>query len=229
MVSKRDKSRKAVVEDKIESPTPEPQINIEELLNKVTLTVVDRLKPDIDNLKVTTEQQIKSITEQLRDQITNEMKDLRSHLPQPQQAPTENYTVPPINNPQPMPQQDGTQQPPQQPMPSIMGMPPELVNILAQLVMRIVAPPNPMNTTNAMNNTFQQATIRKSMANGVFDDWFMQMWKQKIAKEMLGMEIPPEVKRAEEEYMKPLRDVGVNALKRDELEKMHKPQNEEQQ
>ena len=58
----RDKSRKAVVEDKIESPTPEPQINIEELLNKVTLTVVNKLKPDIDNLKVTTEQQIKSIT-----------------------------------------------------------------------------------------------------------------------------------------------------------------------
>ena len=226
MVSKRDKSRKAVVEDKIESPTPE-DLHIHELLDKVTQVVVDRLKPDIDNLKVTTEQQIKSITEQLRDQITNEMKDLRSHLPQPQQAPTENYTVPPINNPQPIPEQDGT--PPQQPMPSIMGMPPELVNILAQLLMRIVAPPNPMNTTNAMNNTFQQATIRKSMANGVFDDWFMQMWKQKIAKEMLGMEIPPEVKRAEEEYMKPLRDVGVNALKRDELEKMHKPQNEEQQ
>ena len=222
MVSKRDKSRKAVVEDKIESPTPEPQINIEELLNKVTLTVVNKLKPDIDNLKVTTEQQIKSITEQLRDQITNEMKDLRSHLPQPQQAPTENYTVPPINNPPPIPEQDEAQPP----SPTLFGIP---VDMLAQFAMKIFLPSNSQNTNSAMMNTYQQATIRKSMADSVFEDWFMKKMKQKMAKDMLGMTIPKEVEKADEHYMKPLRDVGVNAIKQEELEKMHKQHNEEQQ
>ena len=81
--------------------------------------------------------------------------------------------------------------------------------------------PKPTDNT-AMVNTFQQATIRKSMANEVFDDWFMKMYKQKMAKELLNMEIPKEVQAGQDQYMKPLRDVGINALKREEEEKLKK-------
>ena len=92
-----------------------------------------------------------------------------------------------------------------------------------QAALRFFAPKPADNS--AMVNTFQQATIRKSMANEVFDDWFMKMYKQKMAKEVLGMEIPKDVQAGQDQYMKPLRDVGVNALKREEEEKRQRQQN----
>jgi len=62
------------------------------------------------------------------------------------------------------------------------------------------------------------------MANEVFDDWFMKMYKQKMAKELLHMDIPPEVIAGQDQYMKPLRDVGKNALARQEEEEKLKRQ-----
>ena len=88
--------------------------------------------------------------------------------------------------------------------------------------------PKPVDNT-AMMNTFQQAQIRKGMAEMSFDDWFMKQMKQKMAKEYLNQDIPKEVQKADEEYMKPLRDVGVNAVKREEeLKKMHQNSNMQQ-
>mgnify|MGYP000126023279 CR=1 FL=1 len=107
----------------------------------------------------------------------------------------------------------------QQQSPSIYGIP---MDLIARAVLAYITPKPQDNS--AMMNTFQQAQIRKGMAEMSFDDWFMKMYKQKMAKEVLGMEIPKDVQAGQDQYMKPLRDVGKNALARQEEEEKLKRQ-----
>ena len=209
MVSKRNNNRKKSI--KTEKPQKE-EIPVDNIVNTITQTVVGELKPDLDKKIEGINQSINQIGESLKNQLVNEIKDIRSQIPQPQTQPSDNEKAEILSQPE-----APLEQPQQTPM--FMGIP---VDIIMQAVLRLFAPKPADNS--AMVNTFQQATIRKSMANEVFDDWFMKMYKQKMAKELLHMEIPPEVQAGQDQYMKPLRDVGKNALARQEAEEKLKRQ-----
>jgi hypothetical protein len=215
MVSKRNNNRKKSI--KTEKPQKE-EIPVDNIVNTITQNVVGVLKPDLDNKIEAINQSINQIGESLKNQLVNEIKDIRSQIPQPQTQPSDEQKAEILSQPE-APLEQG------QPMPMIMGIPIELI---AKFALSILTPKPQDNT--AMMNTFQQAQIRKGMAEMSFDDWFMKQLKQKIAKEYLHMDIPKEVAKADDEYMKPLRDVGVNAVKRDEADKkMHQQSNMHQQ
>ena len=207
MVSKRNNNRKKSI--KTEKPQKE-EIPVDNIVNTITQTVVGVLKPDLDKKIEAINQSINQIGESLKNQLTNEIKDIRSQIPQPQQQPNDEQNAEILAQPEPPLEQ-------QQQTPMLFGIP---LEIIIKAGLQFLAPKPADNS--AMVNTFQQATIRKSMANEVFDDWFMKMYKQKMAKELLHMEIPPEVQAGQDQYMKPLRDVGINALKREEEEKLKK-------
>ena len=215
MVSKGNNNRKKP------KPTVKPQkeeVSVDTIIN----SVVAMLRPDLELVKKEmndkTEKissQIGQIGQDLKKQLVQELQDIRTHIPQPQTQPNDQEKADVLSQP------DIQGQQPQQ---TVMGIPVELIarGVLAYLT------PKPVDNA-AMYNTFQQASIRKSMAESVFEDWFMKQIKQRMAKEVLGMDIPQEVVKADEEYMKPLRDVGINAVKRDQMEKIHKQQSNMQQ
>ena len=209
MVSKRNNNRKKSI--KTEKPQKE-EIPVANVVDTITQTVVGILKPDLDKKIEAINQSITQIGENLKNQLTNEIKDIRSQIPQPQQQPNDEQNAEILAQPEPP-----LEQPQQTPM--LFGIP---LEIIIKAGLQLLAPKPQDNS--AMVNTFQQATIRKSMANEVFDDWFMKMYKQKMAKELLHMEIPPEVQAGQDQYMKPLRDVGKNALARQEAEEKLKRQ-----
>ena len=209
MVSKGNNNRKKSI--KTEKPQKE-EIPVDNIVNNITQNVVGVLKPDLDKKIEAINQSINQIGESLKNQLVNEIKDIRSQIPQPQTQPSDEQKAEILSQPEaPLEQQ--------QPIPMIMGIP---LEIIIKAGLQLLAPKPQDNS--AMVNTFQQATIRKSMANEVFDDWFMKMYKQKMAKELLHMEIPPEVQAGQDQYMKPLRDVGKNALARQEAEEKLKRQ-----
>jgi hypothetical protein len=210
MVSKGNNNRKKSI--KTEKPQKE-EIPVANVVDTITQTVVGVLKPDLDKKIEAINQSINQIGESLKNQLVNEIKDIRSQIPQPQTQPSDEQNAETLAQPE-----SPLEQPQQTPL--FMGIP---VDIIMQAALRLFAPKPADNS--AMVNTFQQATIRKSMANEVFDDWFMKMYKQKMAKELLHMEIPPEVQAGQDQYMKPLRDVGINALKREEEEKRQRQLN----
>ena len=211
MVSKGNNNRKKSI--KTEKPQKE-EIPVANVVDTITQNVVGVLKPDLDKKIEAINQSIQQIGESLKNQLTNEIKDIRSQIPQPQPQPNDEQNAEILAQPEPPLEQQQ-----QQPTPLFMGIP---VEVIMQALLRLFAPKPTDNS--AMVNTFQQATIRKSMANEVFDDWFMKMYKQKMAKELLHMEIPPEVQAGQDQYMKPLRDVGKNALARQEEEEKLKRQ-----
>jgi len=210
MVSKGNNNRKKSI--KTEKPQKE-EIPVDNIVNTITQAVVGVLKPDLDKKIETINQSVQQIGENLKNQLVNEIKDIRSQIPQPQTQPSDEQRAETLAQSEaPLEQQQQT--------PMIMGIP---VDLLMQAGLRLFAPKPTDNS--AMLQTFQQATIRKSMASEVFDDWFMKMYKQKMAKEVLGMEIPKDVQAGQDQYMKPLRDVGINALKREEEEKRQRQLN----
>ena len=215
MVSKGNNNRKKSI--KTEKPQKE-EIPVDNIVNTITQTVVGELKPDLDKKIEAINQSINQIGESLKNQLTNEIKDIRSQIPQPQTQPSDQEKAEILSQQdEPLAQQ--------QQMPMVMGIPLELI-IKAGL--QFLAPKPADNS--AMLNTFQQAQIRKGMSEMSYDDWFMKEMRKKMAQEYLHKEIPKEVQAADSEYMKPLRSVGENAVKRDELErKMHQNSNMHQQ
>jgi len=215
MVSKRNNNRKKSI--KTEKPQKE-EIPVANIVDTITQTVVGELKPDLDKKIEAINQSINQIGESLKNQLTNEIKDIRSQIPQPQQQPNDEQNAEILAQPEPPLEQ-------QQQTPMLFGIP---LEIIIKAGLQFLAPKPADNT--AMMNTFQQAQIRKGMAEMSFDDWFMKQLKQKIAKEYLHMDIPKEVAKADDEYMKPIRDVGVNAVKREEADrKMHQQSNMHQE
>ena len=216
MVSKGNNNRKKSI--KTEKPKEKAEVPVANVVETITQTVVGVLKPDLDNKIEIINQSIQQIGESLKTQLTAEIKDIRSQIPQPQTQPNDQQIAETLAQSEPPLEQ-------QQQQPSIYGIP---MDLIARAVLAYITPKPQDNS--AMMNTFQQAQIRKGMAEMSFDDWFMKQLKQKIAKEYLHMDIPKEVAKADDEYMKPLRDVGVNAVKREEADrKMHQQSNMHQQ
>ena len=223
MVSKRNKHRKEakkVVEKIPEKPIEEkpieekkPELSMEQIVNAVSQKVTEALRPEV-NAK------LDSVANGLKEQLTNEMQDIRSHLDTPTTSgngntPEQTMTVPPMQDQQTLQGQPQDNNPLDNP----------LVNIILRLAEQVLRP-KPPQTNAQMFQTFEQASIRKNMAEMSIDDYLMQAMKRRMAKEMLGKDFNEDsYKKAEanaEHYMKPMRDVADIAQKAEELAKSEK-------
>ena len=223
MVSKRNKHRKKaekVVEKIPEKPIEEkpieekkPELSMEQIVNAVSQKVTEALRPEV-NAK------LDSVANGLKEQLTNEMQDIRSHLDTPTTSgngntPEQTMTVPPMQDQQTLQGQPQDNNPLDNP----------LVNIILRLAEQVLRP-KPPQTNAQMFQTFEQASIRKNMAEMSIDDYLMQAMKRRMAKEMLGKDFNEDsYKKAEanaEHYMKPMRDVAEKAQKAEELAKSEK-------
>ena len=223
MVSKRNKHRKEakkVVEKIPEKPIEEkpieekkPELSMEQIVNAVSQKVIEALRPEV-NAKLDV------VTTGLKEQLTNEMQDIRSHLDTPTTSgnghtPEQTMTVPPMQDQQTLQGQPQDNNPLDNP----------LVNIILRLAEQVLRPKAPQSNAQ-MFQTFEQASIRKNMAEMSIDDYLMQAMKRRMAKEMLGKDFNEDsYKKAEanaEHYMKPMRDVAEKAQKAEELAKSEK-------
>ena len=223
MVSKRNKHRKEA--EKVKPILPEkpieekpieekkPELSMEQIVNAVSQKVIEALRPEVN-------QKLDIVTTGLKEQLTNEMQDIRSHLDTPTTSgnghtPEQTMTVPPMQDQQTLQGQAQDNNPLDNP----------LVNILLRLAEQVLRP-KPPQTTAQMFQTFEQASIRKNMAEMSIDDYLMQAMKRRMAKEMLGKDFNEDsYKKAEanaEHYMKPMRDVAEKAQKAEELAKSEK-------
>ena len=223
MVSKRNKHRKEAKKVKPilpekpieEKPIEEkkPELSMEQIVNAVSQKVTEALRPEV-NAK------LDSVANGLKEQLTNEMQDIRSHLDTPTTSgnghtPEQPMTVPPMQDQQTLQGQPQDNNPLDNP----------LVNIILRLAEQVLRP-KPPQTNAQMFQTFEQASIRKNMAEMSIDDYLMQAMKRRMAKEMLGKDFNEDsYKKAEanaEHYMKPMRDVAEKAQKAEELAKSEK-------
>jgi len=222
LVSKRNKHRKKaekVVEKIPEKPIEEkpieekkPELSMEQIVNAVSQKVIEALRPEV-NAKLDV------VTTGLKEQLTNEMQDIRSHLDTPTTSgnghtPEQTMTVPPMQDQQTL-QGQSQENPLDNPM----------VNIILRLVEQFLRPKAPQ--TNAqMFQTFEQASIRKNMAEMSMDDYINQAVKKQMVKKLLGENFDEDgYKKAEsnaDHYMKPLREAGEKAKKAEELAKSEK-------
>jgi len=222
LVSKRNKHRKEakkVVEKIPEKPIEEkpieekkPELSMEQIVNAVSQKVIEALRPEV-NAKLDV------VTTGLKEQLTNEMQDIRSHLDTPTTSgnghtPEQTMTVPPMQDQQTL-QGQSQENPLDNPM----------VNIILRLVEQFLRPKAPQ--TNAqMFQTFEQASIRKNMAEMSMDDYINQAVKKQMVKKLLGENFDEDgYKKAEsnaDHYMKPLREAGEKAKKAEELAKSEK-------
>ena len=235
MVSKRNKHRKEakkvkkipeeakknVNADQFGNPAPieekpieekKPELSMEQIVNAVSQKVTEALRPEV-NAK------LDSVANGLKEQLTNEMQDIRSHLDTPTTSgnghtPEQPMTVPPMQD-----QQSLQGQPQENPLDNPM------VNIILRLVEQFLRPKAPQSNAQ-MFQTFEQAQIRKNLADMSIDDHLMQAMKRKFAKDMLKEDFDNEgYKKAEanaDHYMKPMRNVAEQAKKAEELAKSEK-------
>ena len=221
MVSKRNKHRKKAekVEKIPEKPIEEkpieekkPELSMEQIVNAVSQKVIEALRPEVN-------QKLDSVANGLKDQLTNELQDIRSHFDTPATSgnghtPEQPMTVPPMQD-----QQSLQGQPQDNPLDNPM------VNIILRLVEQFLRP-KPPQTNAQMFQTFEQASIRKNMAEMSMDDYLNQAIKRAYAKKILGENFDEEgynkAKANADHYMKPMRDVAENARKAEELAKSEK-------
>jgi preprotein translocase subunit SecD len=221
LVSKRNKHRKEAKKVKKipekpieEKPIEEkkPELSMEQIVNAVSQKVTEALRPEV-NAK------LDSVANGLKEQLTNEMQDIRSHLDTPSTSgnghtPEQTMTVPPIQD-----QQTLQGQPQENPMDNPM------VSVVLRLLEMFLRP-KPPQTNAQMFQTFEQASIRKNMAEMSMDDYINQAVKKQMVKKLLGENFDEEgYKKAEsnaDHYMKPLREAGEKAKKAEELAKSEK-------
>lgn len=226
MVSKRNKHRKEAkkVEKIPEKPIEEkpieekkPELSMEQIVNAVSQKVIEALRPEVN-------QKLDIVTTGLKEQLTNEMQDIRSHLDTPSTSgngntPEQTMTIPPMQDQQTLQGQPQDNNPLDNP----------LVNIILRLAEQVLRP-KPPQTNAQMFQTFEQASIRKNMAEMSMDDYINQAVKKQMVKKLLGENFDEDgYKKAEsnaDHYMKPLREAGEKAKKAEELAKQQSENHE---
>ena len=206
MVSKGNSNRKkdSVKESKPkEKAEPKPEVNMEEVIKQVAQKVVSELKPDMVN-------KINENTQQLAKQIAEEIKDIRASIPQPER-PSAFVEGQPETTVEGQPEMQ--QQPPQ-----------TTLELLLPHLLRLFSPQQQPQSNQQMFQTFEQAQIRKNMADMSMDDYINRAVKQKMLKQILGSAWNEDefhkAQKTADHYMKPLRDVGVNAEKVEQLKQI---------
>jgi len=225
MVSKGNSNRKkdSVKESKPkEKAEPKPEVNqmkdhlnnsklanstkylpMEEVIKQVAQKVVSELKPDMVN-------KINENTQQLAKQIAEEIKDIRASIPQPER-PSAFVEGQPETTVEGQPEMQ--QQPPQ-----------TTLELLLPHLLRLFSPQQQPQSNQQMFQTFEQAQIRKNMADMSMDDYINRAVKQKMLKQILGSAWNEDefhkAQKTADHYMKPLRDVGINAEKVEQLKQI---------
>ena len=208
MVSKGNSNRKkdSVKESKPkEKAEPKPEVNMEEVIKQVAQKVVSELKPDMVN-------KINENTQQLAKQIAEEIKDIRASIQQPERPSAYAEQQPQTETEQPLGQPEMQQQQPQ-----------TTLELLLPHLLRLFSPQQPQSNQQ-MFQTFEQAQIRKNMADMSMDDYINRAVKQKMLKQILGSAWNEDdfhkAQKTADHYMKPLRDVGINAEKVEQLKQI---------
>ena len=225
MVSKGNSNRKkdSVKESKPkEKAEPKPEVNqmkdhlnnsklanstkylpMEEVIKQVAQKVVSELKPDMVN-------KINENTQQLAKQIAEEIKDIRASIPQPER-PSAFVEGQPETTVEGQPEMQ--QQPPQ-----------TTLELILPTLLRLFSPQQQPQSNQQMFQTFEQAQIRKNMADMSMDDYINRAVKQKMLKQILGSAWNEDefhkAQKTADHYMKPLRDVGINAEKVEQLKQI---------
>ena len=228
MVSKGNSNRKkdSVKESKPkEKAEPKPEVNqmkdhlnnsklanstkylpMEEVIKQVAQKVVSELKPDMVN-------KINENTQQLAKQIAEEIKDIRASIQQPERPSAYAEQQPQTETEQPLGQPEMQQQPPQ-----------TTLELLLPHLLRLFSPQQQPQSNQQMFQTFEQAQIRKNMADMSMDDYINRAVKQKMLKQILGSAWNEDefhkAQKTADHYMKPLRDVGINAEKVEQLKQI---------
>ena len=218
MVSKGNSNRKkdSVKESKPkEKAEPKPEVNqfanstkylpMEEVIKQVAQKVVSELKPDMVN-------KINENTQQLAKQIAEEIKDIRASIQQPERPSAYAEQQPQTETEQPLGQPEMQQQPQ------------TTLELLLPHLLRLFSPQQQPQSNQQMFQTFEQAQIRKNMADMSMDDYINRAVKQKMLKQILGSAWNEDefhkAQKTADHYMKPLRDVGINAEKVEQLKQI---------
>ena len=209
MVSKGNSNRKkdSVKESKPkEKAEPKPEVNMEEVIKQVAQKVVSELKPDMVN-------KINENTQQLAKQIAEEIKDIRASIQQPERPSAYAEHQPQTDTEQPLGQPEMQQQPQS-----------TLELLLPHILRAFLGGSQQPQNNQQMFQTFEQAQIRKNMADMSMDDYINRAVKQKMLKQILGSAWNEDefhkAQKTADHYMKPLRDVGVNAEKVEQLKQI---------
>ena len=204
MVSKGNSNRKkdSVKESKPkEKAEPKPEVNMEEVIKQVAQKVVSELKPDMVN-------KINENTQQLAKQIAEEIKDIRASIQQPER---------------PSAFVEGQPETTAEGQPEMQQQPQTTLELLLPHLLRLFSPQQPQSNQQ-MFQTFEQAQIRKNMADMSMDDYINRAVKQKMLKQILGSAWNEDefhkAQKTADHYMKPLRDVGINAEKVEQLKQI---------
>jgi len=224
MVSKGNSNRKkdSVKESKPkEKAEPKPEVNqmkdhlnnsklanstkylpMEEVIKQVAQKVVSELKPDMVN-------KINENTQQLAKQIAEEIKDIRASIPQPER---------------PSAFVEGQPETTVEGQPEMQQQPQTTLELLLPHLLRLFSPQQQPQSNQQMFQTFEQAQIRKNMADMSMDDYINRAVKQKMLKQILGSAWNEDefhkAQKTADHYMKPLRDVGINAEKVEQLKQI---------
>jgi len=208
MVSKGNSNRKkdSVKESKPkEKAEPTPEVNMEEVIKQVAQKVVSELKPDMVN-------KINENTQQLAKQIAEEIKDIRASIQQPERPSAYAEQQPQTETEQPLGQPEMQQQPQ------------TTLELILPTLLRLFSPQQQPQSNQQMFQTFEQAQIRKNMADMSMDDYINRAVKQKMLKQILGSAWNEDefhkAQKTADHYMKPLRDVGINAEKVEQLKQI---------
>jgi len=205
MVSKGNSNRKkdSVKESKPkEKAEPKPEVNMEEVIKQVAQKVVSELKPDMVN-------KINENTQQLAKQIAEEIKDIRASIQQPER---------------PSAFVEGQPETTAEGQPEMQQQPQTTLELLLPHLLRLFSPQQQPQSNQQMFQTFEQAQIRKNMADMSMDDYINRAVKQKMLKQILGSAWNEDefhkAQKTADHYMKPLRDVGINAEKVEQLKQI---------
>ena len=161
--------------------------------------VVKQLAPEMNK-------SIQSKFEEMKTIITNELKDIRSHM----EAPV---------NPEPVMDQPVMDQPPMQEVsqetPKLPGGLESLLPLIQMLGIGETKPrlgkPEPAAGQNGLMNMFMESMMRNSMANLTRNDGMQDLMMKAAFKKILGEEPPANIMKTTDELMSPLNNYGAKA------------------
>ena len=195
---KKTKSEK-IVTPAVESVIAEPSLDRDSIIKEITEKVVGVLLPE---LKKSVSSNVSESFEQVKNIVTNELKDIRSHMettPNAAEPPVMDSTV--MESPQPQTAPTPTPAAP-------MGM--EAILPLIQML-GLGQSEQTGNSQSGLMNMFMESMMRNSMANLTRNDGMQDLMMKAAFKKILGEEPPANIMKTTDELMSPLNNYGAKA------------------
>tara|TARA_R110000824_G_scaffold74196_1_gene188862 strand:+ start:512 stop:1135 length:624 start_codon:yes stop_codon:yes gene_type:complete len=194
-VSKKVISTKVIDKVKKESPSipdvkPAPDDTLEKVESAITSKVVSTLAPEMTKA-------IESKFEEIKNIVTSELKDIRSHM----EAPVESEA--PVDNTAPL-NEAGLTVPQAQEKAGLDSLLP---------IIQMLGLGNNQNSGGGLNNMFMEAIMRKSLADITRGDVMNEMMAKVMFKKLSGEAMPDMISETTDSLMNPLRKYGENSKK----------------